>query len=441
MRKLFSVTLICLIALVLIIGAPYVDAHAESTPLTLTLGDGASIPFLDGFQSNLIADAQSIAGVTGAIDLTFDEYDTTVTLQNIALTDDVLALFYKQTSQTPFVYEGDIQFLYNWKARPVYTWIEAYDDSLVNSFYRECRPLDEHTRLCMVAYTLQQPIPDGTALVFGKKWSEEQDAYTGGMRVMIDRSRIADPTVVYTSTKERHVSMTPYADEKPVEYTFIVERVAFTPFGNRCLINYRATSERNASMGYRITNAQGKPFIMIPCMTYGRSDASEEHPVWVRNESWFFGGTPGEPISIVPTAYAGNGQAINFATTSTDIASLPADVQTADGCTIRIERCDVLADGFYVTYAPYDYEGHLNFDLADENGESLKLNFTGYSENVDDIPHGLLGFGASWSEAYKGKTVARVTAEQRGQVKRLLIGYYTDACVPMTDQAIRMPQE
>ena len=441
MRKPFFATLMCLMALVLITIAPYSGACAESAPLTVTLGDGAPIPFLDGFQSRYIPDVQSIAGVTGAADLTFDEYDTTVTLQNIALTDDVLALFYKQTSETPFVYGGDIQFVYNWEMRPVSVWVEANEDSLENGYYRECRPLDEHTRLCMVAYTLEQPISDGTTLMLGGRWNDELNAYTDGARVIIDRSHSVDPTVVYTSQKEQRVSMTPYADAKPVDYTFVIERVAFTPFGNRCLINYRATSGRNAMMNYQVADAQGKLLTTFSGMEYGRSDASEEHPVWVHNESWFFGGTPGEPVSIVPMAYVGNGEGKSYAMMSVPIASLPADVQTSDGYTIHIERCDVLEDGFYVTYKPRDYEGHLDFDLGDENGESLKFNFTGYSENVDDMPRALLGYGASWSEEYKGKTVARVTAEQLEQVNRLLIGYYTDACVPMTEQAIRMPQE
>ncbi|NLA54594.1 MAG: hypothetical protein GX858_09645, partial [Clostridiales bacterium] len=72
---------------------------AEDIP-TVILGDGAPIPYLSDFTSRLMKDSAMMPGITGSTDLIWLQAgdlgsQVTVQLQNIALTDDVLAVFYR----------------------------------------------------------------------------------------------------------------------------------------------------------------------------------------------------------------------------------------------------------------------------------------------------------------------------------------------------------
>lgn len=98
MKKMMISLLLVLLGALCIGGA----GCAEGT-LTVALNDGAPIPYLDGTDSLMITDPEGLRGVTGAANATLEDITPgcTLTLQNISLTDDVLAVFFRVQSEAP----------------------------------------------------------------------------------------------------------------------------------------------------------------------------------------------------------------------------------------------------------------------------------------------------------------------------------------------------
>lgn len=97
--KKTSLVLLCLILL-----AGAMPASLAQEAAVLTLGDGAPIPYLTGYTSRLIKDAALLQGITGRVDLRFEQpdartlspqFNVSIHIQNISLTEDVLALFFR----------------------------------------------------------------------------------------------------------------------------------------------------------------------------------------------------------------------------------------------------------------------------------------------------------------------------------------------------------
>ena len=405
-------------------------AYAQSeTNATVVIGDGASIPYLEGIESRLVSDAASIAGITGAFPDTevyavSDLQSWTGTwcyeLENLVLTDDVLGVFFKQTYSEPIPYDGHGGYDYNLTARIPNILVDGENLSTLSQF-SEGYPIDDTSQYSFVLMSLPQPIADGQTLTFGAQWNSDLQAWEGGVSVTVDRSRANDPTVAYTPSLNVKKTMALWEGNAAVEYDFTVERVAYTPFGNRMLIRFTGTCERNQYLDCRLTDDTGAMLNLIPTMQRFQTNASAEHPVENLNEIWFFGGEGSQSLTLVPLG--GNWETSNTShrTASVTLNSFPADVTLENGVTLRVESCALDEGGFYALYTTDGYAGYVSFDLGDAAGNSLGLVFAGYQ--LDDHSLGLLGYGGYWCEEYQGNTVSRVTPEQLAQVKTLLIDY------------------
>ena len=419
--------------------APGVVAEGNSNAVVV-LGDGAPIPYLDGFQSMLFQGADAIEGVTGALPdiesvMKTDDGTWRFQLQNLVLTDDVLGLFFTQTYSEPIQYEGKSAFAYSFAALAPDVLIDGKSIDLLNQF-TEGHPIDACSQYSFVIYTLSEPVRDGQTLTFGATWNEAKQAWAGGTAVTVDRSRAKDPTVACEPSLNVKKSLALWKGDDSINYDFTVKRVARTPFGNRILLCFTGTCERNQYLDYQLLDGDGNALNIVPQTLCFQSNASREHPVQNDNEAWFFGGENSAALTLVPLGGDPAKEVDADRTASVPLATLPVDVKLENGVTMRVESCDVTDDGFYARYTTDGYAGYVSFDLADADGNPLGLCFDSYL--LDDHSRGLLGYGGCWSEEYKGKTVPRVTEEQLLQVKTLLIKYTVGCPVLLENEAIRI---
>ncbi len=438
MKKFLSFLMSCLLLLSVLAWAPGVVAEEKTD--AVILGDGAPIPYLDGFQSTLFQDVDAIEGVTGAlpdiqVEMPTDSGTWRFQLQNLVLTDDVLGLFFTQTYSEPIQYEGKSAFAYSFAALMPDILVDGKYIDLLSQF-SEGHPIDACSQYSFVLYTLSEPVRDGQTLTFGATWNMAEQAWEGGTAVTVDRSRAKDPTVACEPSLNVKKTMTLWKGTDGVDYDFTVERVAYTPFGNRILLNFTGTCERNQYLEYQLLDADGNALDVVPQTQRFKTNASKEHPVSNRNEAWFFGGENSAALTLVPLGGDTAKEVDANRTAPVPLASLPADVKLENGITMRVESCDVTDDGFYARYTADGYAGYVSFDLGGSDGNPLGLCFDSYL--LDDHSRGLLGYGGCWSEEYKGKAVARATAEQLSQVKTLLIDYTVGCPVPLESEAIRV---
>jgi hypothetical protein len=72
--------------------------------------------------------------------------------------------------------------------------------------------------------------------------------------------------------------------------------------------------------------------------------------------------------------------------------------------------------------------------LTGEDNQLLNLNFVSFSGM--DLAHGLLQAGGFWSSEYKGRRVARVSAEDLEKVRGLSIHYDVGISVLKPENAV-----
>ena len=407
--------------------------------ITVRLNDGAEIPYFDGFKSQKVADSELLRGITGAAQLTWKQggfSDTprheTYELQNVLLTDDVLALFFLARSDTPFVFEGgQTQYAFN-RAVTMAHIREDEHMAMISYPFSEGHLIDANTLACMVVYSLPEAPGPNPVFILEPDYDAAKGAYVGGTAIQIERSAAKDLT--------RAVTPMLHCTEEwnGMPYDFVIERVAFTAFGNRVLINYKSTDPENGSAGFTLMDENNQILPVFSESRNGNGLASPEHPVQVRNDIWFLGGEDSSTLSLASTHFQSY---LDY----TDIrkrlyvplSELPARLALENGAIIEVKSCEIAADGFLLSYATEGLAGRMNFDLADASGASTGFNYVSYDEY--DVSRGLLLSGGYWSEEYKGRSVSRVTAGEVEKVTGIIIEYFVNELSLLQESAITIP--
>lgn len=430
---------IALVACLCLMGASTALAEGQ----TVTLGDGSPIPYFEGFESSSIADPSAVTGITGAIEGSYVLKSTggtqgsisrTITLQNIAVTDDFYALFFKMTYDAPIPFpDGKMQFNLNWEVPFVSLYVNGSTVDFLDMFLKEAHLISDRELMCMAAYSLEEPLPMGQELAIA---TENKDGHLApAIPFTLNYSRRQDPTVSYTPALS--AKSNPFAAPEDREYglTAVIERIAYTPFGIRIVVNNENIGN-GTYFSYAFADSNGKLLSPYTDIVRSNSNASLEHPAWTRNEKWFLFGKAANEIHLVPVQHikldGGYGQFLRTAYVPID--SLPAAVQLEEGGTVLVQAVSIEKDGFLVSYTLEGYADYIYFDLAGEGSKPLNLNFISFSSV--DLAQGLLQAGGYWSSEYKGRRVARVTAEDIENVKELSIHYYAGTSVLKPEEAV-----
>lgn len=430
--QMFQKSLLLLTLLLALLFLP--AALAEEASLSVTLGDGEPIGYFDGFEGNFLKNGEPVKGVTGRLSLSYDVQDyvtirgacnARIELENMTLTDDVLVLYYRLSQDEPIQYEADLDFLRTWWTPAPYFRLGSTGGWAVQDvLYQEGHPIDDKSLYCLFAVSLMEPIPEGEQLLFGSQWDEQAQRYTGGTAVTIDRSRAQDPTVAYTPGTELQLTYNPWAGEAERSYHMVIDRVAFTPFGNRMVLRSECTDDLSAIFPLVLTDDQGNRLATYSFGERTPGNASKTRPAWVRNDLWFFGGEQSASLTLTPVRTVDNREDRYFARTVVPLSDLPGKVSFGDGTDCEIVRLDLQPEGMRLWYLPGSHLGYLDFELGDENGDPISNDVVGHSANTGSVAEGLLGYGCYWTAEYKGQYVSMLTEEELAQAKTLVISHH-----------------
>lgn len=430
--QMFQKSLLLLTLLLALLFLP--AALAEEASPSVTLGDGEPIGYFDGFEGNFLKNGEPVKGVTGRLSLSYDVQDyvtirgacnARIELENLTLTDDVLVLYYRLSQDEPIQYEADLDFLRTWWTPAPYFRLGSTGGWAVQDvLYQEGHPIDDKSLYCLYAVSLDEPIPEGEQLVFGSHWDEQAQRYTGGTAVTIDRSRAQDPTVAYTPGTDLQLTYFPWAGEPERSYHMVIDRVAFTPFGNRMVLRSECTDDLSAIFPLVLTDDQGNRLATYSFGERTPGNASKTRPAWVRNDLWFFGGEQSASLTLTPVRTVDNREDRYFARTVVPLSDLPGKVSFGDGTDCEIVRLDLQPEGMRLWYLPGSHLGYLDFELGDENGDPISNDVVGHSANTGSVAEGLLGYGCYWTAEYKGQYVSMLTEEELAQAKTLVISHH-----------------
>ena len=412
------------------------------------LNDGAPIPYLDGQADGFFGDW--IYGITGAVDApsqTCDGslYDTegnvvgvsgfagyTLTLQNIAMTDDSFVVFYEMRAGEPFAFPyGASQYFVD-KIGSV-ALVGAGEDGavrygLTSDCLRMARLVDERTALCAAIVPLLCPLPDGEIVCL------QMGGFSEVTRLRIDKSAAVTPDQRFEIGRELTFTGLEQAEGPAFDCTFVLESITFSPFGNRIVVDQWDRGEGAPMLSsLLLRDAEGT---MITCWADSlvrSSLASEEHPIWTRTLLNFAGGRAGDAVTLMPAA-SGSGESKSWSV-CVDLSDLPAHLEV-EGHTLDVERFELSETGFEV-FCRTELED-VRCAAADAAHEELA--FYPVSYGYTDRETGCRVVGAYWADEYKGRSVRRVQKEELERIRSLLLSgfLYTDP-TPVVEQAVTIP--
>lgn len=405
----------------------------------LRVGDGAPIPFLQDGVSRLIAEPLALPGITGKADISWQQTDNwvenkqayvAIQVQNIALTDDVLAIFYRAEypEHLPLAY-GKAQLSYDWALPHISLRLEGTDYLPTVESWREGRPDGERAVIGVAIHTLEEPIADGAVLLLGP---DKQP-------LRINRSQMQDPTRAYTPNQSTTLRYQRY-EGRETEQTFTVKRVSFGPFGNRLLIVNLDKGRDTPFTAFRLRDDAGHS---LPVRTQGTTHStlsSAANPVTIHNDLWFYGGENAGAIDLVPIQTLQQNEPLSHRDVLPLDGDFPATIMLKDGSTVTVETVHVDDSGFHITYLT-DTEGNsVSFYPGDAEGKTLENKLFYSSHSFFDQSARTFRMDGMWMAEYKGTPVVRANPEDIKALRTLLISSFSQLYEkPMPELAVRVP--
>ena len=425
--------ILLLLVLLLLVVTP---ALAETQ--TVVLGDGAPIPYFNGFESSLICDLAAIRGITGKLEGSFElnsmggantPVSRTITLQNIAVTDDFYAVFFQMTYDASISFPiGQSQFLSSQMVPSILIQQEGSLVSAASVSFSEAHLINDRELQCVAVASMKEPITS----------SKELKIWMSDISFILDRSLLKDPTVSYSPMLVIKSNPLAQPGDKGYNLSTTIRRIAFTPFGMRIVTDNQETGS-GPDFSYQVADKSGRLLSPSAVQWSSSNTASPEHPAITRSEMWFAKNNVQEAIQLIPKRWVGEEEIYPkyYRTAYVPLDSLPANIPLEGRGMLHIESADLTPDGFLVSYTIDGLNDYLSFDLADANNESLHFNFVSF-DSVN-FAKDLLQEGGYWSNEYKGRQVSYVTAEDLQKVKTLEISYYTGLWEFVCDQAVVIP--
>lgn len=414
---------------------------AEDIP-TVTLGDGAPIPYLAGFTSRLIKDPAMMPGITGSADLSWQQAgnlvsQVTVQVQNIALTDDVLAVFYRAE------YEEPLPLIYG--ASPIsYERAAPYLNPSLNGsplpiigLFMEGHPDGDKAVFCLAVFSLKTPVPDQSTLAFEAIYNAHSQQYDAISKIIIDRSQAKNPTIAYNLNLPQNFAYERYPGLN-TNFAFTVRRVSFGPFGNRIHLSNLDKGRDSGILNCLLEDEQGKSLPIRSMSNIFSTLASPANPIEMQNEIWFLGGEGAEAIRIVPLMILSQtAPTLPFHSLQLN-SDYPVTLPLKNGSALTINAVTFDENGFTVSYSSYSAD---SASFRPGNGQGQPLDSLFYvSSNSFDLPSQAFLSQGIWMTEHKGQPVSRASEQEIKEFTTLLISSYAqDHEIPLPELAIQVP--
>lgn len=292
-------TAVCIgIAAALVVGA------AAATPAVLQMAQNAIGYFTQNGGSEYAAYQGKYEKYNAAVGMSATNGDQTLTIDNIAVDDSYMLVFYTLKSETPIALDGTDDDPQTWRTKwTAPTFFAQINGKLLDTtgtIENEATMPDAYTLTGVHRIVLKEALPDQFDLVLYDGGSSDINNANFQFEMSVDKSAVA----VETLTVEPKQDFTVEFDYKsangvtvPIRNTPRIERISISPFGSTLVLSERAENPltsfvlrddkgnylpviSNGSVGstiQRVTNTfefigadlDTKSVTLIPCMDRG----------------------------------------------------------------------------------------------------------------------------------------------------------------------------
>lgn len=235
-------TAVCIgIAAALVVGA------AAATPAVLQMAQNAIGYFTQNGGSEYAAYQGKYEKYNAAVGLSATNGDQTLTIDNIAVDDSYMMVFYTLKSETPIALEGTDDNPQTWRTKwTAPTFFAQINGKLLDTtgtIENEATMPDAYTLTGVHRIVLKEALPDQFDLVLYDGGSSDINNANFQFEMSVDKSAVA----VETLTVEPKQDFTVEFDYKsangvtvPIRNTPRIERISISPFGSTLVLSERA---------------------------------------------------------------------------------------------------------------------------------------------------------------------------------------------------------
>jgi hypothetical protein len=362
-----------------------------------------------------------------AIGATVQDQDIILKIDNIAIDDSYINVFYTIKSSSPIMLKGQEENPLTWRLQWTAPdlWFKA-DGRFINfpaQIEKEAYLENENTLKGMQRFSLVQSLPDSFNLeIYTSRIFDVQGSWF--IPLDVDKSNAQGDTLVATPGIKAIVTSGP--DHK-YTHNITVDKVTISPFGNRITLTEMVKDCRVFS-DFALKDDQGHYLDIVPSQLFA---GNENKTVRTTNSFEFLGGNKGmKELTLIPLSFGTNEKGTQkLGMVSAPITNSPIRLQQSEVGAVVIDKIDLNEKELKITFHSDGILPSAHFILLDENDQDLNL--SGLKIAVDE------NFDRQTGQRIKTFTFGNSPKEKIAQIKR--IGLITYDTLPNTEEQVVIP--
>ncbi len=410
-------TAVCIgIAAAMVVGA------AAAAPTVLEMARNAIGYFTQNSGSEYAEYQGKYEKYNAAVGMSDTNGDQTLTIDNLAVDDSYMMVFYTLKSKTPIeVRSGEgvpLSTRINWTAPNFFVQVNGKQLDTTGAIENEATMPDEYTLTGMQRIVLKEVLPDQFNLVLYDSGSSDINDANFQFAMSVDKSAVAVETLTVEPKQDFTVDISRTTNEgEPLHlhYEPRVERVSISPFGSTITLSERGTAPFDS---FVLHDDKGNYLPVLE--TSGTVGSSFER---LSNSFEFMGaGLDTKSITLIPRIESGAAHKVSGA-----LDSMPLTDDSTNGFTLEsLEMGDRQATATF-SFRGVVSVGHVNFTLQLADGTLLDHVTDCFIDYTYDRENGLCVTTIEYPNA---------TDEQVAQITGVVFAQPDDNLELLEDQAV-----
>lgn len=242
-------------------------AIAFATPIGVKMTEGAISYFNTPKEFRYLSQQADFEKYNAKVGISCEDNGINITLDNIAVDDNYINVFYTLNSDEPIKLLGDEEAPLRWRLEwsAVHFWFKVDEKYIEPAAQAETEAylVDEHTMKGMQRFAILDKLNDTFDLeIYTEEiWNREGQWH---MAVNVDKSLVAVKS--NTVMPNHKAKVTSGWGDKTTTHDITVKKVSVSPFGSQIVVSERG---ENTFHNFAIRDDKGRYLTVIPAATYG----------------------------------------------------------------------------------------------------------------------------------------------------------------------------
>lgn len=361
----FKVLLIAVVFLVLS------TVTALASPAVQRMAQGIIAYFSPGQESVYSSQQKELQKYNSAVGAVVQDQGITLKIDNIAVDDGYINVFYTVLSNSPITVVGSenvpLAWRLSWTAPTFFFKANDRELALPALIEQEAYLENATTLKGMERFAVVESLPDNFRLEI---FTDQILKVRGNWQIAlhIDKSAVQADTLVVTPGIMASVTS---GWDQPYNHNITVDKVLISPFGSQLVLTEMVKDCKNfGEESFALQDDQGRFLDIVPSQ---RSTGPENETMKITNSFEFLNGnTKMKTLTLIPLACKLKENSSSPAMVTAPLTHVPFGLQQDELGTVVVDHVDVSEQGLKITYHSDGILEYVTFFLLDQNDRELK---------------------------------------------------------------------